>query len=138
MVIDAQNAAIQLLEGMGVIVDSDDPVFQVIENGAVEKIQNMINQNTVPEGLTYALAYMITGEYLRFLKNTGRLVDGAGESLIDTSGVMKSLKEGDTDITFASGASEGVSTPEQLIDDLIANLTGYVSRKVGRYRKLVW
>ena len=49
---------------------------------------------------------------------------------------MKSIQEGDTNITFASG--EGSLTPEQRLDVLIARLTADRSREILRYRRLVW
>lgn len=49
---------------------------------------------------------------------------------------VKSIQEGDTNITFALG--EGSSTPEQRLNSLIDYLINGRIGEIYRYRRLVW
>ena len=74
--------------------------------------------------------YMAVGEYLNMKKCSGQL-EG-----FDLDAAVKSIQEGDTNITFALG--EGSSTPEQRLNSLIDYLINGRIGEIYRYRRLVW
>ena len=69
-------------------------------------------------------------EYLNMKKCSGQL-EG-----FDLDAAVKSIQEGDTNITFALG--EGSSTPEQRLNSLIDYLINGRIGEIYRYRRLVW
>ena len=73
---------------------------------------------------------MAVGEYLNMKKWSGQL-EG-----FDLDAAVKSIQEGDTNITFALG--EGSSTPEQRLNSLIDYLINGRIGEIYRYRRLVW
>jgi len=73
---------------------------------------------------------MVVGQYLKWKKDCGQL-EG-----FDLDAAVKSIQEGDTNITFAVG--EGSATPEQRLNNLIEYLTNGRTREFIRYRRLVW
>ena len=54
----------------------------------------------------------------------------------DLDAAVKSIQEGDTNITFALG--EGSSTPEQRLNSLIDYLINGRIGEIYRYRRVVW
>lgn len=83
-----------------------------------------------PGGLESLAVSMAVGEYLNMKKCSGQL-EG-----FDLDAAVKSIQEGDTNITFALG--EGSSTPEQRLNSLIDYLINGRIGEIYRYRRLVW
>ncbi len=73
---------------------------------------------------------MTAGRYLQYKKACGQLTE------FDLDAAVKSIQEGDTNITFAIGG--GSQTPEQRLDALIASLCSERLEEVIRYRRLEW
>lgn len=122
--------AISLLNALGFTVSDNDPMVNYIVGSVSEKIKNETNLGEIPSGLEFMAAEMVVGAYLKLMKDSGKLNE------FDTDAAVKSISEGDTNITFAIG--EGCSTPEQRLDDLIAYLTEGRQKEFIRYRRLVW
>ena len=73
---------------------------------AIQKVENHIknfcNITKIPEGLFNNAVDMICGEFLFAKKQTGQLAIAD----LDLSGAIQQISEGDTSITFVSGASD--------------------------------
>ena len=122
----------ELLTAMGLDSMTGDPLTAYVLSSVGERLLNETNLTELPEGLACLGAELALGELLRLKKSMG-LLDIEG---LDLDAAVKSIQEGDTNITFASG--EGSLTPEQRLEALIGRLTGDRSREILRYRKLVW
>ena len=122
----------ELLTALGLTEKVDDPLTVYVLSSVTERLLNETNLTVLPDGLACLGAELALGELLRLKKSMG-LLDIEG---LDLDAAVKSIQEGDTNITFASG--EGSLTPEQRLDVLIARLTADRSREILRYRRLVW
>ena len=122
----------ELLTALGLADMGGDPLTVYVLSSVRERLLNETNLTELPDGLACLGAELALGELLRLKKSMG-LLDIEGR---DLDAAVKSIQEGDTNITFASG--EGSLTPEQRLDVLIARLTADRSREILRYRRLVW
>lgn len=93
-------------------------------------IRAQCNIDKLPADLLDVVIDRTAGAFLMEKKATGQLED------FDLDIVEKSISEGDTSVTYATG--DGSLTPEQRLDKLIADLTGRGKERVSRYRRLVW
>lgn len=99
--------------------------IQKVEN----HIKNSCNTLNIPNGLFNVAVDRVCGEYLFMLKHLGKLaIEGLEFGTITTS-----IKEGDTQVQFASGSSD---------DERITNFINYlITRGEGElvcYRKIKW
>ena len=118
------------LESFGYeVTEADAWVLDFIIKKVENHIKNQCNTSTVPEGLYEIAVDMAVGEFLLGKKNIGQLTG------FDLDAAIKSIQEGDTNITYAFG--NGSMTPEerlnQLIDYLMHPEADFVS-----YRCLKW
>jgi len=118
------------LESFGyAVTDADAWVLDFIIKKVENHIKNQCNTSIVPEGLYQIAVDMAVGEFLLGKKNIGQLTG------FDLDAAIKSIQEGDTNITYAFG--NGSMTPEerlnQLIDYLMHPEADFVS-----YRCLKW
>lgn len=125
-----RDKVISLLKALGVTVPDTDPLIDFIINSVTERIKNETNQAAIPEGLGFMAVEMVVGQYLKWKKDCGQL-EG-----FDLDAAVKSIQEGDTNITFAIG--EGSATPEQRLNNLIEYLINGRTREFIRHRRLVW
>ena len=109
----------------------DDPLLDIALNNVQWRIKNLSNLSEIPEGLESLAVSMAVGEYLNMKKCSGQL-----EGFDLDAAAVKSIQEGDTNITFALG--EGSSTPEQRLNSLIDYLINGRIGEIYRYRRLVW
>lgn len=119
-----------MLTALGVAGAADDPLLDIVLNNVQWRIKNLSNLSEIPEGLESLAVSMAVGEYLNMKKVSGQL-EG-----FDLDAAVKSIQEGDTNITFALG--EGSSTPEQRLNSLIDYLINGRIGEIYRYRRLVW
>lgn len=120
-----------MLAALGVTGAADDPLVELVLNNVQWRIKNLSNLSEIPEGLESLAVSMTVGEYLNMKKGSGQL-----EGFDLDEAAVKSLQEGDTNITFAIG--EGSSTPEQRLNSLIDYLINGRIGEIYRYRRLVW
>ena len=126
-----RDKAVAMLTALGVAGAADDPLLDIVLNNVQWRIKNLSNLSEIPEGLESLAVSMAVGEYLNMKKCSGQL-----EGFDLDAAAVKSIQEGDTNITFALG--EGSSTPEQRLNSLIDYLiTGRIG-EIDRYRRLVW
>mgnify|MGYP000801686384 FL=1 len=125
-----REEVVSMLMALGVTGAADDPLLDIVIRNVQYRVQNETNQSELPEGLVSVAVYMAVGEYLNMKKCSGQL-EG-----FDLDAAVKSIQEGDTNITFALG--EGSSTPEQRLNSLIDYLINGRIGEIYRYRRLVW
>lgn len=126
-----RDKAVAMLTALGVARAADDPLLDMVLTNVQWRIKNLSNLSEIPEGLESLAVSMAVGEYLNMKKCSGQL----GGFDLDAAAV-KSIQEGDTNITFALG--EGSSTPEQRLNSLIDYLINGRIGEIYRYRRLVW
>lgn len=119
-----------MLTALGVTGAAEDPLLDIVISNVQYRVQNETNRKDMPEGLESLVVSMAVGEYLNMKKCSGQL-EG-----FDLDAAVKSIQEGDTNITFALG--EGSSTPEQRLNSLIDYLINGRIGEIYRYRRLVW
>ena len=126
-----REEVVSMLAALGVTGAADDPLLDIVIRNVQYRVQNETNQSELPEGLVSVAVYMAVGEYLNMKKCSGQL-----EGFDLDAAAVKSIQEGDTNITFALG--EGSSTPEQRLNSLIDYLINGRIGEIYRYRRLVW
>ena len=126
-----RDKAVAMLTALGVAGAADDPLLDIVLNNVQWRIKNLSNLSEIPEGLESLAVSMAVGEYLNMKKANGQL-----EGFDLDAAAVKSIQEGDTNITFALG--EGSSTPEQRLNSLIDYLINGRIGEIYRYRRLVW
>lgn len=128
-----RDKAVAMLTALGVAGAADDPLLDMVLTNVqwrIKNLSNLSNLSKIPEGLESLAVSMAVGEYLNMKKCSGQL-EG-----FDLDAAVKSIQEGDTNITFALG--EGSSTPEQRLNSLIDYLINGRIGEIYRYRRLVW
>ena len=126
-----RDDVVAMLVALGVTGAADDPLLDIVLNNVQWRIKNLSNLSEIPEGLESLAVSMAVGEYLNMKKCSGQL-----EGFDLDAAAVKSIQEGDTNITFALG--EGSSTPEQRLNSLIDYLINGRIGEIYRYRRLVW
>lgn len=126
-----RDKAVAMLMALGVAGAADDPLLDIVLNNVQWRIKNLSNLSEIPEGLESLAVSMAVGEFLNMKKCSGQL-----EGFDLDAAAVKSIQEGDTNITFALG--EGSSTPEQMLNSLIDYLINGRIGEIYRYRRLVW
>lgn len=126
-----RDQVISMLTALGVTGAATDPLLDILLQNVQQRILNKTNQSVIPEGLESLAVSMAVGEYLNMKKCSGQL-----EGFDLDAAAVKSIQEGDTNITFALG--EGSSTPEQRLNSLIDYLINGRIGEIYRYRRLVW
>lgn len=126
-----RDKAVTMLTALGVAGAADDPLLDIALNNVQWRIKNLSNLSEIPEGLESLAVSTAVGEYLNMKKCSGQL-----EGFDLDAAAVKSIQEGDTNITFALG--EGSSTPEQRLNSLIDYLINGRIGEIYRYRRLVW
>ena len=126
-----REKVVVMLTALGVAEAADDPLLDIVLNNVQWRIKNLSNLSEIPEGLESLAVSMAVGEYLNMKKCSGQL-----EGFDLDAAAVKSIQEGDTNITFALG--EGSSTPEQRLNSLIDYLINGRIGEIYRYRRLVW
>ena len=118
---------IERLQSLGyTVVDGDRYGIEFAIQKVTWTIRNECNVAEIPDGLHNIAVDMVCGEFLSMMKGSGQLPEFNVESAI------KSIKEGDTQITYAVG---DMANP---LDWLINYLTSYGKPQFVTYRRLAW
>ena len=108
---------------------SDAYMVAFIMEKSKSHILNAINDVSIPEGLKHIFIDMVCGEFFSLKYQSGQLE----LSGLDFSGVVQSVSEGDTSVTFAQFGSD-----EEKFAALISNLTTGRESDLICYRKIKW
>lgn len=113
------------LSGFGIsVTEADTPMIDYAIELVGLRIKNFCNIDEIPEELNYEWANAVCADFMRMKLSTG--------GIANVSGVIKSIQEGDTNITFSES-----STPEAQLLECIAKMQLDLSGLV-RFRKMVW
>lgn len=93
-------------------------------------VMNHANITNIPEVLDPRIIDRVCSEFLYYKKNAGSL-EG-----FNYDAVIKSIKEGDTTITYAVG--QGEDTPENRFDAFVKSLERGFDKWVTPHRRLRW
>ena len=93
-------------------------------------VKNYCNITTIPEILDYRIIDRVCADFLYYKKNSGSL-EG-----FNYDAVIKSIKEGDTTLTYAVG--QGEDTPENRFDTFVRQLERGFDKWITPHRRLRW
>lgn len=99
------------------------------KNKAEQSVLNFCNLAELPEGLVYVTIDMACAEFLKAKYDVGLLDINS----LDLSGVVTSVKEGDTQVNFSAGHS-----PAENFSAFLESLLTGGRGDLLRYRKLAW
>ena len=117
------------LESLGYeVMDSDEWVLIFCMEIVKKDIANQCNMSTIPEGLVPSAIDMVCGRFLFELRQYGRLHLGD----LDLDGVITSIKQGDTSVTFDTTCSD-----ESKFNALVSYLTDRKDDLLC-YRRMYW
>lgn len=128
MLFDRENVTDRLKSFGYEVSEADDWMLMFCMEKVTKTIMNQCNVSTIPENLIPTAIDMACGEFLLIKKQTKQLQIGD----LDLSGVVTSIKQGDTSVSFDSGMSD-----EEKIDTLIAYLMNGKDDLLC-YRKMYW
>lgn len=93
-------------------------------------VMNYCNITTIPEILDPRIIDRVCSDFLYYKKNSGSLEGFNYET------VIKSIKEGDTTLTYAVG--QGEDTPENRFDAFVKSLERGFDKWITPHRRLRW
>ena len=112
------------------VTETDNRMLQFELDKTLDYVKNYCNITTIPEILDYRIIDRVCAYFLYNKKNSGSL---AG---FDYDTVIKSIKEGDTTITYAVG--QGEDTPENRFDAFVKSLERGFDKWITPHRRLRW
>lgn len=108
--------------------DNDQIDFEL--NKILNYVKNYCHITEIPDILDYRIIDRVSGEFLYYKKNSGTL-EG-----FNYDAVIKSIKEGDTQIQYATG--QDGDTPESRYDAFMNKLERGFDKWITPHRRLVW
>lgn len=115
--------------GYSVVENDYDQIDFELEK-TTNYVLNFCNITTIPEILDPRIIERICGDFLYYKKNSGSL-EG-----FNYDAVIKSIKEGDTTITYSVG--QGEDTPENRFDAFVKSLDRGFDKWLVPHRRLRW
>ena len=112
------------------VTEKDYEQIEFELNKILNYVMNYCNIATIPEILDPRITDRVCSDFLYYKKNSGSL-DGFN---YDT--VIKSIKEGDTTLTYAVG--QGEDTPENRFDAFVKSLERGFDKWITPHRRLRW
>lgn len=108
--------------------DNDQLEFEL--NKIINYTKNYCNLTELPDIIDPRLIDRVCADFLYYKKNSGNL-DG-----FNYDAVIKSIKEGDTTLTYAVG--QGEDTPENRFDSFVKQLERGYDKWITPHRRLRW
>ena len=112
------------------VEDSDHDVIEFELDKIMNYVKNYCNITEIPPIVEPRMIDRVCSEFLFYRKNSGSL-EG-----FNYDAVIKSIKEGDTTITYAVG--QGEDTPENRFDAFVKSLERGFDKWITPYRRLRW
>ena len=123
-----------VIERLGMLgytaTDADYPAIEYELNEVINYTLNYCNITTIPEIVEPRLIDRVCSYFLYYKKNSGSLEGFNYDS------VIKSIKEGDTTLTYAVG--QGEDTPENRFDAFVKKLELTYDKWITPHRRLRW
>ena len=113
-----------------VVEDYDHDVIEFELDKIINYVKNYCNITEIPTIVEPRMIDRVCSEFLFYRKNSGAL-EG-----FNYDAVIKSIKEGDTTITYAVG--QGEDTPENRFDAFVKSLERGFDKWITPYRRLRW
>ena len=108
---DTVDSVIQRLLSFGYeVTDVDVWMIAFTMQKVTSQILNEINHPFIPDGLKEVFVDKVCGEFLMMKRDTGTLI----LTNLDLDGVIQSIKEGDTSVTFSAEGSDEAKLNELL------------------------
>ena len=119
---------LKMLGYVATATDSDNIDYEL--DKTLNYVKNYCNITTIPEILDPRIIDRVCGDFLFYKKNSGSL-EG-----FNYDAVIKSIKEGDTTLTYAVG--QGEDTPENRFDAFVKSLDRGFDKWITPHRRLRW
>jgi hypothetical protein len=119
---------LKMLGYTATVEDNDHLDYEL--NKTINYVMNYCNITTIPEILNPRIIDRICADFLYYKKNSGSL-EG-----FNYDAVIKSIKEGDTTLTYAVG--QGEDTPENRFDSFVKQLERGFDKWITPHRRLRW
>ena len=125
------NNVIARLKQLGyIVIDSDYDQIDFELQKTLNYVMNYCNITEIPEILDHRIVDRVCADFLFYKKNSGSL-EG-----FNYDAVIKSIKEGDTQIQYAVG--QGEDTPENRFDTFVKSLERGFDKWITPHRRLRW
>lgn len=112
------------------VTDADYEQIDFEIDKTLNYVRNFCNIQIIPDILDLRIVDRVCGDFLYYKKNSGML-DG-----FNYDAVIKSIKEGDTQIQYAVG--QGEDTPENRFDAFVKALERGFDKWITPHRRLRW
>lgn len=127
----ALTSVIDRLKQLGYEVTEEDyPQLEYELNLTLNYAKNYCNITIIPEIVEPRIIDRVCAYFLYYKKNSGSL-EG-----FNYDAVIKSIKEGDTTVTYAVG--QGEDTPENRFDSFVKSLERGFDKWLTPHRRLRW
>lgn len=110
--------------------EEDYPSIDFEMNKTLNYVKNYCNITIIPDILDPRIVDRICGDFLFYKKNSGSL------NGFNYDAVIKSIKEGDTTVSYAVG--QGEDTPENRFDSFVKSLERGFDKWITPHRRLRW
>ena len=113
-----------------VVVEEDDAQIEFELKKILNYVKNYCNITEIPEILDPRIIDRVCADFLFYKKNSGSL------NGFNYDAVIKSIREGDTQISYAVG--QGEDTPESRFDAFVKNLERGFDKWITPHRRIRW